>query len=69
MNDLDRKMAEEEYRRVTEWVLEEEIKVDSRLKKEGEYAGGLDGRKDEYSYIYEERNRRISEIRKKYGIG
>ncbi|MBO5030751.1 MAG: hypothetical protein J6C19_14395 [Lachnospiraceae bacterium] len=66
MNNME--LAEKEYREVTEWVLSEEEKVMHRLKSENKYLGGLDGQEEEFAYIYAERNKRIKEIREKYGL-
>lgn len=66
MNNIEQ--AEKEYREVIEWVLSEEEKVTERLKSENKYVGGLDGNSKDFAYIYVERNKRIKEIREKYGI-
>lgn len=66
MNNIEQ--AQKEYKEVVQWVLNEEDKVIEKLKKEGRYAGGLDGNSIDFAYIYEERNRRITEIRKKYNL-
>lgn len=64
----NREQAQKEYEVVRKWVLEEEDKVVDRLKKEGQYYGGLDTQSEEFTYIYEERNKRIEVIKKKYNI-
>lgn len=61
-------IAQTEYEAVIKWVLEEEDKVEEKLKKSGKYLGGLDTQQEEFAYIYEERDRRIMAIRKKYNI-
>ncbi|MCH5271586.1 MAG: hypothetical protein J1E83_12690 [Lachnospiraceae bacterium] len=60
--------AQKEYEAVRQWVLEEEDKVEERLKKEGRALKGLDTNQEDFAYIYEERNRRIKEIKEKYNI-
>lgn len=66
MNSAD--MAQKEYEEVLEWTLAEEEAVVKRLRESGQYLGGLDTHSEEFSYIYEERNRRIEAIKKKYNI-
>lgn len=60
--------AQKEYKEVIQWVLNEEDKVVEKLKTEGRYTGGLDGNSADFAYIYEERNRRIAEIKKRYSL-
>lgn len=62
----NRELAQKEYEEVRQWVLDEEDKVVEQLKEKGEYFGGLDTQKEEFASIYEERNRRIQSIKKKY---
>lgn len=64
----DREQAQKEYEEVRQWVLDEEDKVVERLKEKGQYLGGLDTQKEEFAYIYEERNQRIKTIRDKYNL-
>lgn len=64
----NREQAQKEYENVRQWVLDEEDKVVKRLKEEENYLGGLDTQREEFAYIYEERNRRIRTIKKKYNI-
>lgn len=64
----NREQAQTEYEDVRKWVLEEEDKVVERLKKKGQYYGGLDTQSEAFAYIYEERNKRIEIIKKKYNI-
>jgi len=60
--------AQKEYKEVVQWVLDEEDKVVEKLKAEGRYVGGLDGNSADFTYIFEERNRRIAEIKKRYNL-
>lgn len=60
--------AQEEYKKVIQWVLNEEDKVVEKLKTEGRHVGGLDGNSADFAYIYEERNRRIAELKKRYNL-
>ncbi len=39
-----------------------------KLKAEGKYVSGLDNNSDDFAYIYEERNRRLTEIKKRYNL-
>lgn len=64
----NKEAAQIEYEAVIKWVLNEEDKVEEKLKKNEKYLGGLDTQQEEFSYIYEERNRRIEAIKKKYNI-
>ena len=60
--------AQKEYEELREWVLDEEDRVVKRLKEEGRYIKGLDSNKTDFDYIYEERNKRIKEIKDKYSL-
>ena len=60
--------AQKEWENVREWVLDEEDRVTERLKKEGQYVPGLDSNTKHYAYIYQERNKRLKEIKEKYGL-
>ncbi len=60
--------AQKEYKEVVQWVLNKEDKVIEKLKAEGKYVSGLDNNSDDFAYIYEERNRRLTEIKKRYNL-
>lgn len=60
--------AQKEYEAVLQWVLAEEDRVEERLKRAGKLLKGLDTNQEDFAYIYEERNRRIKEIKEKYNI-
>lgn len=60
--------AQKEWEIVRQWVLDEENKVVEKLKSEGRYIVGLDSHRKEFAYIYEERNRRLKEIKEKYNL-
>lgn len=64
----NKEQAQIEYEKLRRWVLDEEDKAVDRLKDGGRYTEGLDGNHEELSYIYEERNRRIKEIKEKYNV-
>ena len=68
---IDEKTAikvEKEYREVLRWAIKEEEITIAKLKSEGRWQGGLDGKCDELKYINQELKRKIKEIQKKYGI-
>lgn len=58
--------AQKEYEAILEWVLNEENKRTKELIQKGLYSGGLDGNASEYAYIYEERNKRIRDLYKRW---
>lgn len=60
--------AQKEWETVRQWVLAEEDKVMNKLKKSGIELKGLDANHEAFAYIYKERNRRLEEIKEKYGI-
>lgn len=59
------KAAEKEWKEILKWVRDEEDRVTAQLKEEGSYVG-LDTNREAYQPIYEERNRRIAELKRKY---
>ncbi len=59
--------ADEECMDVLRWATNETLKVMARLKKEG-INRGLDTNREYYAYIDKEMDRRVDEIREKYGI-
>ena len=60
--------AQEEFLDVIRWAIDEEDKVEARLKKEDIPSYGLDANREYYTYITKEMDRRVDEIREKYGI-
>lgn len=60
---MNKEQAQEEVKKIQDWVFEEEDRVCDRLKREGRYMEGLDGQHEEFAYIYAERNRRIQELK------
>ena len=58
--------AEKEWKEIIDWVRSEEDRVTAQLNEEGSYISGLDTNREAYQPIYEERNRRIAELKRKY---
>lgn len=58
--------AEKEWKEIIDWVRSEEDRVTAQLKEEGTYVSGLDTNREAYRPIYEERDRRIAELKRKY---
>lgn len=60
--------AQKAWETVRQWVLDEENKVMSKLKKDGMEIKGLDANHEAFGYIYKERDRKLKEIKDKYGV-
>lgn len=58
--------AEKEWIEILDWVRAEENRVTAQLKAAGLYVSGLDTNREAYRPIYEERDRRIAELKRKY---
>lgn len=66
MNNAEQ--AEKEYRELVEQTIKKNDEALKRIKAEGRHKGGLDGRYEELIAISREHNRKINEIREKYGF-
>ena len=66
MNNAEQ--AEKEYRELVEQTIKKNDEAIKRIKAEGRHKGGLDGRYEELMAISREHNRKINEIREKYGF-
>ena len=60
--------AQKEWEDVRQWSIDESNRVTERLKKDGQYVPGLDTNKEHYAYIYQEMDKRVKEIKEKYGL-
>ena len=69
MNNLEQKKSEmaTEIIALMDWGNSESEKVIANLKKKGTYLG-LDGHREEFSYIREFERKRLAEIVKKYNL-
>ena len=69
MNDLAERKAKavSDYEEVIDWVIKESHKIGEELEKQGKFTT-LDGHKDAYAYIHEEKIKRLKRIFEKYNL-
>lgn len=66
ISEEDRVKANQELHELYEWERKKTEEAINKLKGEGRFRGGLDGKYEEIDIIREERKRRFNEILKKY---
>lgn len=66
ISEEERIRANQELQELYDWETEEIKKAVQKLKEEGRFQGGLDGKYEEIDAIREKRNIRLQELFKKY---
>lgn len=66
ISEEERIRANKELQELCDWETKEIEKVVQKLKDEGRFRGGLDGKYEEIDAIKKERNIRLQELFKKY---
>lgn len=68
MSKAEQEAANEEYREMIQRQMAEHIMVAEKLKEEGKWIGGLDGKHPEIIALYEKDREELSQLLKKYGL-
>ncbi len=66
-DDIKRKQAQQELRELIRWMTEEEDKIYAELNAKGIVRTGLDGDPTPFLPLRADCERRLHELRKKYG--
>ena len=68
LTEKEEQEAQREFLEIIDWAAEQ-VKVRMQeLKDTNKWIGGLDTHKEDYKNIYDERDRRIMELKKRYNI-
>lgn len=68
LTDKQKESLEKEIQELFAWEREQREQLRKQLMDEGKWIGGLDSNQKDYAPIIAERNRRFSELQKKYGF-
>lgn len=65
---MDKNKANKKMNAIYKWAIEEENKIEKKLKDEGRYVSGLDtmGNCPEFIKLKSERNRKLRELQNQY---
>ena len=68
LTEKEEQEAQREFLEIIDWANRQAKMRIHELKATGKYIGGLDTHKEDFKDIYDERDRRIMKLKKRYNI-